>query len=34
MSVKKSKKSISDKKYYILDLSSTITLLDNYNDEF
>lgn len=30
MSIKKSKKSHSDKKYYILDSSSTITLVDNY----
>ena len=30
MSVKKSKKSISDKKYYILDLSSAVIPVDNY----
>lgn len=30
MSIRKSKKSHSDKKYYILDPSSTITLVDNY----
>jgi hypothetical protein len=30
MSIKKSKKSHSDKKYYILDSSSTITPVDDY----